>query len=213
MGKLKEGTADTCRRCGRPIEWATPPQELDENGEPLLRVQYWMRDPFWVDIDPPGQDIWNSYCNFEEKVGVHVPSNYCPSDTSSGQCWAKVKDPVVTSDGTKLIVCGKHAHKELANYERDLASKERMKMDEWKLDSINDLMYELRKRNIRTMAVNQVPNYGSYQTDYRAVDVLALMEVVWNFEVKIKILEEELERVRNDYSKALEKSSLDDVSV
>lgn len=196
VATLKQGTKDTCRKCGRAIEWSKQPDELDENG--VLIPKYFMRQFLWVDVDPPGDDVWSPYCNFTDRVGAHVPATHCTSDTSNGKCFAKVKDPIVASDGSKLFYCKTHAKKELQRFENRLYMEEQTQMDRWQTESIEHLVFELRCREVKVYAVDQLPAFG--REYYRVVDVRKLMEEMWKLEVEIKELKEEIANVGNGQS-------------
>jgi hypothetical protein len=183
---MKEGTIDTCRNCGRQIEFSPAPSTFDENDNDV--TPFWMRKPQWVDVDPPGEEVWNQFCKWQDLMQYHIPQNYCPWDIQSGgKCWSKVREPV---DG--LYFCGKHIKHALQQAKHEQAALERHAMKKWQEESEELVLRELRGRDVHFY--NPRASYVPYDYKERAVYVMPadVLEVLEKYEVTIKYLEEEL---------------------
>lgn len=195
MAKVKIGTIDKCRLCGRSIEWATPPAQFDDEGNEIHT--YWKADPRWIDQDPPGEEVWNTYCNYEDRTGRHQPKTHCSEMMQSGdRCYAKVREPIKASDDAELWVCGKHAANALQTYERQVSRADERKMEIWKLQSSDHYVHELQSRRIRNYPLSGAPSWNA--DALRAVDIEVLMQKIWEYEFEIKDLTELVQKLRKE---------------
>lgn len=206
MAKVKVGTTDTCATCGRPIEWAAAPSVFDDEGNDV--TPYYKREPRWVDTDPPGEDVWNTYCNFEQRVGSHKPKTHCKVMQSNGEpCFAKVREPVTASDGSKLFVCGKHAANHLTSYEHKLEMEEVKQMDAWQQQSTEHCIMEVQHRGIRSYADGAMPSYvQTANSDWRFVNIRDLASRLWQQEWRITEMRAEINRLREEVKNATERA-------
>lgn len=181
---LKQGTVDTCRKCGREIEWLEAPLELDENG--VDKRPFWMRKSAWVDYEPPGEEVWNTYCDWEKQVGGHQPQNHCTwSLRDGGYCYAKVREPV---DG--LHFCGKHIKFAIKEEERKRAREEERQFDRWREETPDAILHYLRSHDIIAYPSGGTLPY--WLRDAVVVDNERLCQAIESLELEILDLRRQL---------------------
>lgn len=181
---MKEGTTDLCRGCGRSIEYVQPPAEYNDEGEDLR--PFYLRKPEWVDIDPPGEEIHNPWCQFEERRVRHLPLNYCITTMQTGNtCYAKVKEPATTSDGVVLRACGKHIKEEVARHEHTIQWRQQQEMSKWQQESESHWLREMSNRGLAYYPMSQ---YIPLQLREKGVVVDAAVIVKHFEELEMEVL-------------------------
>jgi hypothetical protein len=157
---MKEYTRDECRNCGRLVEWAAAPM-LGEEGDRDLRP-FWQRKPTWVDVDPPGEEVWNTHCEVGGadnpfRRGSHEPKHYCNQMQGNGDmCNARVTD-----DMEELGACRRHLKAARSAAKRNQERQARALQDRWEQESFDARFEALRRLPLYIYKIDAgyVPSY------------------------------------------------------
>jgi hypothetical protein len=188
---MKTGTVDVCRKCGRVVEFIPAPHQFDDEGNDI--TPFWMKDEAWVDVDPPGDEVWNRWCDHVNLIGAHQPLNYCTwSQQSGGICYSRVSEPTVIPEvEEKLYFCKKHIKHAIKQAKHEAAALERKQFGRWESESEQVVLDEMRKHGIRVYdPKGYIPSY--MVEELKMVDVRQVVVSLLRLEATNNALREAL---------------------